>query len=457
MNGQAYILIFLHKNSPRKDYIIRHVFSRILQVPFKITTTLEEFVAYNGPKFSYTTNRLGNEFHIRDTGFLNEKGIKPHFVPGVSKWEDLPVLFPAGDATVPFDFFSAAFYLISRYEEYASPMEDEHGRFPFYESLAYKKGFLEIPLIEIWIEKIRKIFVEKYPDFSFPGKNFFFRPLLSVSLSHLFKYKGFLRQFGGITENLFTFKWKKAWHRIKYGYFTKRDPYDTFDRIIHLKKIYDHPLVSFFLVGNYSHYDHNISPLRPALKKIITKMADYSDIGLLVSYYAAEDTGKFHWEKNRLEEIVHKPVEKTLLHFFKLKVPSTYPWLWLQEVKEDFSMGYPRKPGFRASTAHPFPFYDLNEESETDLLLHPVALTDYHLNFYYKHADEKPEYRDFYNGLSPEDALEIFIRYGELIRQYGGWFQPLFHNAVLSGFEEWENWDKTYIRVIKHFTGHDEA
>jgi hypothetical protein len=42
-------------------------------------------------------------------------------------------------------------------------------------------------------------------------------------------------------------------------------------------------------------------------------------------------------------------------------------------------MQYPNVPGFRASTAHPFRFYDLGEEQQTPLTIHPICLSESHI------------------------------------------------------------------------------
>ena len=437
--GQQNILVFVHKRSLRSDYVFRQIFNRILRVSYRITTQLEEFVAYNGPKLSYTESRLGNEFHIRSTGLLYEKGIiSQNIRPG--EWRGLPVIFRTGEnASVPFDLFSAAFFLITRYEEYLLPQEkrDEHGRFPYRYSTAFSYGFSDKPVVELWLREFRDVFTGKFPDFRFPEPHFFVRPLLAVTVSHAFKNKGFIRLTGGILDDFFHFRLKKTWQRIRYAFSGKKDPYDTFLKFIALQKQTGCPFLAFFLVGTYSNFDHNISPNRPALRRIIKTFADYTDIGLLISYYAARNEEMFDFERHRLEDLIHKPVEKVHFHYYRQTFPKSYRLLWEKEIKADFSMGYPDIIAYRASTAHPFPFYDLTEETETDLMIHPVVISDYKLNFHLR--------------LKPGKALEKLIETGEEIRSLGGWFQPVFHNAVLSEFEDWKGWSQVYMEFYRHF------
>jgi len=430
------ILIFVYRLNMRIRYIFGFIF-KILQVPYRFTTTLEEFVAYNGPKFSYTRSRLANEFHIHASGLLDEKGVRPQqFDTG--RWFDLPVIFYTPEnASIPFDIFSAAFYLITRYEEYLPFGDDGHGRFPHTASVLWQLDRLERPLIDLWLERFKKTFTEVNPGFEFPSPTFRFRPLLSVNMSHLYKYKGILRQLGGIADNILHLDFKNLRNRLYYIFSRVRDPYDTFYKFIALKKQFSHELITFFPVSTYSAFDRNLPASRPVYRKIIQTMADYSDTGLLVSYYHENRPEQIKRERKRLEKIIHKPVKKSRMHYYRCRLPETYRALAADEFEEDYTCGYPSVPGFRAATAYPFVFYDLAEEELTGLLIQPVVISDYHLQYTLRYP--------------PSQAWEKLTETGEKIRRTGGIFQPLFHNAVLSEFEEWKGWSEVYTKLLEKY------
>ena len=109
-----------------------------------------------------------------------------------------------------------------------------------------------------------------------------------------------------------------------------------------------------------------------------------------------------------------------------------------QRSGKDLAMGYNHKIGFRAGTSVPFKFYDITNETETNLSLHPVAISDIMLKHQYK--------------LNPERALKIMLDEGELIKKYGGHFYPVFHNFILADLKEWQDWNKLYTETIKHFS-----
>ena len=61
------------------------------------------------------------------------------------------VFFYSGESgNLPFDIFSAAFYLLSRYEEYLPHVKDNFGRFTKNDSISFKHDFLNQPVVDIW-------------------------------------------------------------------------------------------------------------------------------------------------------------------------------------------------------------------------------------------------------------------------------------------------------------------
>jgi hypothetical protein len=65
---------------------------------------------------------------------------------------------------MPFDIFSAAFYLMSRYEEYLPSIRDKHDRFDAKQSLAYKENFLHQAVVDRWAIQLEKLILEKYSE-----------------------------------------------------------------------------------------------------------------------------------------------------------------------------------------------------------------------------------------------------------------------------------------------------
>jgi len=182
------ILIYTHKITPRVNYIFKHIFTRTLLIDIKLTTKVEEFVAYSGPKLSYTKVPLGNEFFIKSSELLFQQGINDIEI-NISKWDETLCFFPVGlKSTIPFDIFSASFYLITRYEEYLPHIKDTHNRFPAKESIAFKHGFLEKPLIDIWAYKLLKEIKIRFPEYEHKNRSYQFISTIDIDNAYTYKH-----------------------------------------------------------------------------------------------------------------------------------------------------------------------------------------------------------------------------------------------------------------------------
>ena len=102
-------------------------------------------------------------------------------------------------------------------------------------------------------------------------------------------------------------------------------------------------------------------------------------------------------------------------------------------------MGYAVEPGFRAGIADPFNFFDLVENKETELIIHPVTIMDVTL-------------RD-YHGLTHEKGLETILSMIDTVRSVNGECISLWHNESFSEIGRWNGWRTIYEEMIKHATG----
>ena len=58
------------------------------------------------------------------------------------------------------DIFASIFFMLTRWEEYVNKNRDKHDRFPATESLAYKNGFLDRPIVNEYIEMLKNMLLE---------------------------------------------------------------------------------------------------------------------------------------------------------------------------------------------------------------------------------------------------------------------------------------------------------
>ena len=190
MNDSPKLLIYVSAVTPRINYTFRHICTHILGLRIKFTSKIEEFIAHEGMKLSYGKQKLGNELFIQSSGLLSEQGFTDVEVR-VSKWENTVCFFRSSkESDLPFDIFAASFYMLSRYEEYLPHVKDEHGRYPSSESLAYRKKFLEQPVVDIWALKFKTKLIERFDYLEFPTRTYNTKNILAVAEAYKYKKKG---------------------------------------------------------------------------------------------------------------------------------------------------------------------------------------------------------------------------------------------------------------------------
>ncbi len=429
------ILVYTHKITPRLRYVFKHIFTRILQIPVEFTTTIEEFIAHNGLKMTYSKAPLGKEFFIRSNDLLFEQGVNDVDI-NVFTYEDVPCFFNAGSKSVlPFDIFAASFFLLSRYEEYLPHVRDTHERFTAEQSLAFKYRFLEKPVIDIWAYKLLDKLKERFPDYTYKDRAYTFISTIDVDNAYAYKYKSLVRTFGGFIKDFFSLRLKTFWDRFVILTNFRKDPYNTFQSILDLKKKYKVETLFFFLVADYTTFDTNVSASKNKFKLLIKSIGDYAKVGLHPSYYSMKDETLLKKEKERLEAITNMPMEKSRQHYLRFSLPETYQNLIDLEIKEDYSMGYASHVGFRASTCTPFYFYNLDFEIQTPLKIIPFALMDTTLNDYME--------------LTPRQSLGKIRELKNQVKAVNGTFVTLFHNESLSNYLRWKGWSKVYESMLK--------
>lgn len=141
----------------------------------------------------------------------------------------------------------------------------------------------------------------------------------------------------------------------------------------------------------------------------------------------------FETEKERLEKILAKKVTMSRQHYLKLRVPQTYQNLIKSGISSDFTMGFASESGFRAGTCTPFPFFDLTQNIQTELMIHPFQIMDVTLK----------------NQLhfNSEEAWEAVSGLMEEVKQVNGTFISLWHNESLRNSGQWAGWKNVFEQL----------
>jgi hypothetical protein len=429
------VLIFTTRITSRNKFTFKLILSEILGIEYQLTSDLQEFEQYAGPKFSYGRQAIGEELFFQSTGLLFETGIVVQELQSLN-WKGLNVFYPTHkNSALPFDPFAASFLLVSRYEEYLPHIKDKHGRFAAHQSLAYQHNFLDTPVVNQWALEILSILESRFGKIQRKTSQYAFIPTIDIDNAWAFQHKGFIRAGAGLIADLFDLKFKHFTQRLSVLFRLKQDPYDTYEYQLELIEKYKLDTVFFFLLGNFATFDRNVPYQNKHMQSLIKFVADIGEIGIHPSYASNSALPILQEEVHRLSGILHQEIHNSRQHFLKLNLPQTYHRLIECDITDDYTMGYAELPGFRASIASPFFFYDLDLEVETSLKIHPFAIMDGTLKDYLK--------------IEPDQAAEIINPLIQKVKAVNGTFISVWHNESFAENERWKGWRRVYEDLIE--------
>lgn len=434
------LLVYSSGITSRLKYITQLILGDLLGLKFRITADVDEFIGSAEAKICYNNRSITpKECHIVPSGLLYERGINIHQI-NIIDFAGTKAMFPVytRDTCLPFDIFSAAFYLVSRYEEYLPYIRDEHGRFSAFSSLAYQKGFLQVPVVNVWAKELGIMLTKLYPTLPIHGHHFKIVPTIDIDAAWAFRHKGFYRSLGGFIKDIRAFDIDGIKRRYSTLLHKESDPFDSYDYMHLIHRKYQLQPIFFVLFGGYDEFDKNTPVNNLPFQRLIKSLSDEGEVGIHPSYASNKNESLLQLELENLSGVLHREVTSSRQHFLKLHLPDTYRNLINQDITDDHTMGFAAQTGFRAGMCTSFRWYDLEMERSTNLQIHPFAVMDGTL-------------RD-YQQIDAANAMNHIRPLMEAVRSVGGTFISLFHNESLSEWRRWKGWRQVYEEMLKEGT-----
>lgn len=432
------MLVYSPHITPRLQYIAGFIGKEIRGEPFTLTSDINYFSDYPDPKINYSRKRHGNgEFFIFNHSLLEENFICEQEISCFEAGNRTPGMkaFFRTDGDYPFDVFAAAFYLLSRYEEYLPHKKDKYGRYAHENSLAFKEGFLQVPMVNLWLEDFKKAIKEKFPALTFRSSPFRFQPTYDIDEAFAFINKNPLRVTAGLIRSAIYGEWKILKRQLEVAKKQASDPYDAYDWLNDLHEKYRlNPVYFFHMAFQKGKYDKNISPSHPALHQLIRRHADKYSLGIHPSWKSNDKEGLLKQEIRLLENISAKKITSSRQHYIRFTLPHTFRRLQDAGIRDDYSMGYGSINGFRASVASEFYWYDLEKEQTTSLLLHPFCFMETNSFFEQKYL--------------PQRAFEEMMHYYHVVKSVNGLLIFIWHNSFLGSHPHFTGWKEIYREFV---------
>lgn len=429
------ILVYTEEITPRISYIFNLIFAEILKIEVAFTTNSSEFMKSSLPKINYSYEKFNNELYIKPHRLLQCKALITPTINSVWYKNEKYFFESSADSMLPFDPFAAAFYVVSRHEEYVETTFDKFKRYPAQNSILAKYNLMQKPVVNIWANLLAQKVTKKYPGFVFPERKFNFISTIDIDNSWAYLHKGFLRSTAAMVKSVLGGNISELRSRYNVIAGSEKDPYDTYDYLDSVFRGNEDKVKFFFLLGDYGHSDKNVSYKNKHYRKLIKNIKNKYDTGIHPSFAASKKRGKkkLKEEKLRLEKIIGEKVLESRQHFLRLQFPKTYRRLINSGIEADYTMGYSAQPGFRAGICTPHFFYDLKNETTTNLLIVPFQVMDGTLRHYM--------------GLSPDDAFAEIEKLMHEVKNVGGTFVSVWHNETINNKGLWEGYREVFEKM----------
>jgi hypothetical protein len=434
------IMIYTPRLSARVEYIFVLLVRELMGAELIITEKKEDYLSYQGPRIEYSDESLKQGIFIHSCGLLFEKSVEPKTI-GLFTYKNYPAFFAIKDdhSVFPFDLFAAAFYLVTRYEEYLSFIPDRYGRFRASDSIMTTGKFLNVPLVNVWTSLLKDLIKSVYPAIRFAEKNFRYVPTIDVDHAFAYRQRTFIRTLGGYGRSLILGNLNNVLQRTNVLLGLSKDPYDQYDYIRKIHERFGWKPLYFILFADHGKDDNNVNLSGKIFRQLLLALNESGTVGIHPSLTSGRHTEALQSELNGLSKILGHKIVDSRQHFLKISFPDTCRELIKFGITDDYSLGYASVPGFRAGIADPFPFFDLVCDRPEKLMIHPVALMDVTLKDYLK--------------ISPDEAIVLSRSLADTIKAFNGEFVSIWHNESFDESGRWRGWRKVCEDILSYNAG----
>jgi hypothetical protein len=317
------------------------------------------------------------------------------------------------------------------------PTRDVHGRMPFTESVAFRQGFLDRPLIDEYALVLREWLKVLLPGWTpTPGR-------FSVKLSHdidVVRPFSNPRMVGKLLMGDLVRRRDpaRAAETVRLALLQTVAPrrttvYEGIFRLAEISRLYGMASDFCFMAADRSAYDSGYDPASGLVREAIRRLEDLGfEIGFHPGYETLGNPARLAEEKARLDAVLGRIAYGGRQHYLRFRVPDTWRQWEQLGLTYDSTLTFAGHEGFRCGTCHPYRPFDIEANRALHLQEVPLIVMDGTLRTY--------------RGLTPAEAECRVLELAERCRVAEGTFTLLWHNSSLAG--DWANWGLPYQRMV---------
>ena len=324
------------------------------------------------------------------------------------------------------DIMASTYFMVTRYEEMVrAHVRDEHGRFPGKESLPYRAGFINRPIVDEYAALLRRWLREVGINLPAPQRKF--SVLLTHDVDVLRKYRDGPRPLRTLVSALLGRQPKaNILESLVVRLSLKKDPLDVFDELVALDaSAQKNPngvpvhVVYFFMSGGRTPFDDGYNIRSRFAKRTIRALCSSSaGIGLHASYEAGTRPQLLVEERATLEQVCGFEIHRNRHHYLAWREIEDGWALAKAGINWDATLGYADVAGFRLGVCRPIPLFDPIEMRSFGIEEHPLIVMDRTLS------------NDKYMNLDEEHAFAYCKDLIDQTRKHKGEFVMLWHRTM---------------------------
>jgi hypothetical protein len=387
--GRENILKIITDNpeNPRLNYVCRFIFRQHLGISYQLIKYSEQDTVPESNNIIEYSNekKISYSLHMKKDGWLDQTG-KPEKI--VSEY----IYVPDKETILNKDFFSFIFFHISRYEEWANTNRDRHGRFEAIHSLLFQKKIHEYPVVNIGINLLKNILIEKNfipnPKNTFPEIKKFLT--IDIDNGYAFQGKGFFRTVGAFGKDLIKGHLNQILQRYKVLTGKIPDPFDVYEELYRSCTANNTPLLYFVLLSDQKPHNRFLQKGNPLRKKLFHTLLSNTQIppALHASYESNECPDLYTKESDEFKSLTGYSPSMVRHHFLRFDIRTTPAYLIYHNFKASFDMGFASSQGFRAGTWSPFLYFNFHKNKPENLWFFPFCAMDGNYFIYENHTTD---------------------------------------------------------------------
>lgn len=408
-----------------KEYIFDVIFKHWLGIPYSIhyeQCTNYEIQLPNGAQF--TVPDIFFQMNESKWGQIEELQKIVDYTKSMENQENINFF---NKVSSELDVFGLTFYILTCYEEICLCAKDKFDRFDHTQGILFKRGLLETPVVNIYLEKLWAKLQKNCPSLKRKERSFRFEVSHDVDHPFLYFFSGVNRLIKSSGKALI--KEKNIFKCIKQPFLfaavknkkVQYDPHYNFDWIMEQSEKANLISTFYFLSGNTSSYDGDYDIDNPYIIDIIEKIHKRGHkIGLHGSFNTFNHPSQMRKDYDALSSVMHQidPLFKLSLsrqHYLRFDSKQTPQILNSVGIKRDSTLSHAGHVGFRSGTCYEYPMYDLEKRQPLNIWQQPLIVMEGTLFYYMK--------------LGIEESLQRIKTLAQTCKKYNGTFTLLWHNS----------------------------